>query len=59
MVEIYGGKDDRWKGWYNLILDMGSPEFDKPLAGPIDPETSSDILSAIKNHEHVNAGGIE
>ena len=53
MVEIYHGQDNRWKGWYNLILDMGDPELDRAIAGPIDPKTSSGILAAIKNHEDV------
>ena len=48
MVEIYGGKDLEWKGWYNLILDLGGPEHDKPLAGPIDPESSAELMVAIK-----------
>ena len=53
MVEIYHGKDVRWEGWYNLILDMENPEFNMSIAGPIDPETSSGILTAIKNHEQL------
>lgn len=47
MVEIYGGKDPAWKGWHNLILVLGSPEFDKPIAGPIDPETSTELKVSI------------
>lgn len=47
MVEIYGGKDPKWKGWYNLILDLGGPEYDKPIAGPIDPETSAELKVSI------------
>ena len=53
MVEIYHGKDDRWKGWHNLILDMENPEFNKAIAGPIDPETLSDIMAAIKYYENM------
>ena len=47
MVEIYGGKVDEWKGWHNLILDLGSPGLDKPIAGPIDPETSAELKVSI------------
>lgn len=47
MVEIYGGKDPAWKGWHNLILDLGGPELDKPIAGPIDPETSIELKVSI------------
>jgi hypothetical protein len=48
MVELYNGKKIEWKGWYNLILDLGGPEFDKPIAGPIDPETSKQLMLSIK-----------
>ena len=48
MIEIYGGKDPEWKGWHNLILDLGGPEFDKSIAGPIDPETSEQLKASIK-----------
>ena len=48
MVEIYGGKNPEWKGWHNLILDLGGPEFDKPIAGPIDPETSRQLKASIQ-----------
>lgn len=47
MVEIYGGNDPQWKGWHNLILDLGGPEFDKAIAGPIDPETSIELKVSI------------
>ena len=47
MVEIYGGKDPEWAGWHNLILDLGGPELDKPIAGPIDPETSLELKVSI------------
>ena len=47
MVEIHGGKDPAWKGWHNLILDLGGPKFDKPIAGPIDPETSAELKVSI------------
>ena len=48
MVEIYGGKDPEWRGWHNLILDLGGAEFDKPIAGPIDPQTSQELMVSIK-----------
>ncbi len=48
MVEIYSGRDEKWKGWHNLILYLGGPEFDKPVAGPIDPQTSDQIKEALK-----------
>lgn len=47
MIEIYGGKDDQWKGWHNLIISDGKPENDMPVAGPIHPDTSKRILQAI------------
>lgn len=47
MVEIYGGKDPAWKGWYNLILDRGNPDIDIPIMGPIPPEESLLILQAL------------
>ena len=25
MIEIYGGKDPKWKGWYNAIMQDGTP----------------------------------
>ena len=49
MVEIYHGKDEAWKGWHNLTLDLGDHGNSKALAGPIDPETSKLILDAIDN----------
>lgn len=49
MVEIYRGKDPDWKGWHNLILDLGGAEFDKCIAGPIDPQTSLELLASIKS----------
>lgn len=51
MIEIYGGKDEQWKGWHNLILDLGGPEFDKSIAGPIDPETSAQLKEALGLNE--------
>ena len=49
MVEIYSGKDPAWKGWHNLVLTLGDPEEgSKSIQGPIDPETSSQILEAIE-----------
>ncbi len=48
MVEIYGGKDDVWEGWHNLLLITGeNPEDHKCLAGPVDPQTSKEIKIAI------------
>lgn len=47
MVELYGGRKEEWKGWHNLILDLGSPAIDKPIAGPIDPETSQELKAAL------------
>lgn len=47
MVEIYGGKDPAWKGWHNLILDLGNPGIDIPIKGPIPPEESFLILQAL------------
>lgn len=47
MVEIYGGKDDDWKGYHNFILNLGDAGNSKPLAGPLDPETSQQILEAM------------
>lgn len=66
MVEIYGGKDPEWKGFHNLVLGLGGPAFDKAIAGPIDPETSSQIKEALKDAiryrklraKHWNDGGI-
>lgn len=52
MVEIYSGRNPAWKGWHNLVLDLGGPEFDKAIAGPLDPETSLEMKIAIKaGHE--------
>lgn len=49
MVEIYGGKDERWKGWHNLILKWGDGlESENPIAGPIDPVMSKRIFEAIE-----------
>lgn len=48
MVEIYSGKDDKWKGFYNLIISNGDPAFDFPIAGPIHPEVSVRILNALE-----------
>jgi hypothetical protein len=48
MVEIFFGKDEQWKGWHNLILDIdGNVGNSKPIQGPIDPETSKQILDAL------------
>lgn len=49
MVEIYGGKNDQWKGYHNFILDLGCPSIDIPLAGPVDPETSKLIFEAMRH----------
>lgn len=57
MIEIYGGKKPEWKGWHNLILDLGGPEFDKPIAGPIDPETSTQLKVSIKAAQDINPCG--
>ena len=46
MTEIYSGKDEEWKGWHNLTLDLGNLSS-KALLGPIDPETSNQILEAM------------
>ena len=49
MVEIYSEKDEQWKGWHNLILDVdGNAGNNKAIQGPIDPETSKQILKAIR-----------
>lgn len=49
MVEIYGGKDPEWKGWHNLLLLPSDKEGDhKCIAGPIDPETSLELITSIK-----------
>ena len=45
MVEIYGGKDEAWKGWHNLILMDGEDSYS--IAGPVHPETSAMLLKAI------------
>ena len=48
MIEIYSGKDEQWKGWHNLILDIdGDAGNSKSIQGPIDPETSRQIKQAI------------
>lgn len=47
LVEIYKGKDPAWKGWHNLVLKLENNE-QKAIAGPIDPETSKEIMTAIK-----------
>ncbi len=48
MVEIYGGKDDAWKGWHNLLLITGKERGDeKSIAGLIDPQTSKELKIAI------------
>lgn len=47
MVEIYSGKNKEWVGWHNLILDLGNLSS-KALAGPIDPETSAQIIEAME-----------
>ena len=47
MIEIYSGTDPEWKGWHNLILDLGGPAFDKCIAGPIDPEKSRQLKASI------------
>ncbi len=45
MVEIYRGKIPEWKGRYNLTIDIdGNAGNSKAIAGPIDPETSKQIL---------------
>ena len=52
MVEIYGGKDDKWKGWHNLILELSEDAGDsKPIQGPIDPQTSQEILESMRTNE--------
>lgn len=49
MIELYDGKKPEWKGWHNLILKLSDePGEHKALAGPIDPETSLEIKTAIK-----------
>ena len=48
MIEIYSGKDEQWKGWHNLILDIdGNPGNGKAIKGPIDPETSEQLKVAL------------
>lgn len=47
LVEIYKGKDPEWAGWHNLILCNGNEEENIAIAGPLDPETSTRIKSAI------------
>lgn len=49
MIEIYSGKNEKWKGWHNLCLDLSDSAGDhKAIAGPIDPETSKQIIEALK-----------
>ena len=49
MVEIYGGKDSEWKGWHNLLLLLSDEPGDhKAIAGPIDPETSLELITSIR-----------
>jgi len=48
MIEVYGGNDDRWDGWHNLILNVdGNAGNSKPIQGPIDPVTSEEIIKAL------------
>ena len=48
MVEIYMGKQEKWKGWHNIILELSdTPGDNKSIAGPIDPETSTEFKKAI------------
>jgi len=48
MTEIYYGKDDLWKGWYNLCLELSSEGGDsKAIAGPLDPQTSKEVIEAL------------
>lgn len=48
MIEIYGGKNEQWKGWHNLVLDVSDKAGDsKSVQGPIDPETSAQIIKAL------------
>ncbi len=48
MVEIYGGKDEAWKGYYNIILKLSdNPGDSKCIAGPVDPETAEEFKRAI------------
>ena len=53
LIEIYKGKDQQWKGWYNLVLNLSDKPVDnKVIAGPIDPETSKQLkvaINAIRN----------
>ena len=48
MVEIYSGNVKEWEGYYNLVLhtDNGSSI---PIAGPIEPETSKQIIEAMED----------
>ena len=51
MVEIYSGKSKEWEGWHNLVLRL--PDGDsKAVKGPIDPETSNQILTALKEQNN-------
>ena len=59
LCEIYHGKDASWAGWHNLILDLGGPEHDKPLAGPLDPETSEQVRAAINAAAEIAGGSDE
>ena len=45
MVEISGGKDPAWKGWYNLLIN---DEDGHPIAGPIHPDLSKPFLEVIE-----------
>lgn len=50
MTEIYSGKDPQWAGWHNLCLDKGG-EPHKAIAGPLDPETSQEIIKSLPENQ--------
>lgn len=48
LIELYKGKNPKWKGWHNLILNISDKPGDtKVIAGPIDPETSKQLQVSI------------
>lgn len=56
MIEIYGGRDELWKGWYNLIInDVES----QPIAGPLHPELSEPFLKLIKEWGEIPSHDIQ
>ncbi len=48
MIEIYSGKEPKWKGWHNLVLVIAEDGNHKAIAGPVDPETSLQMIAALK-----------